>query len=325
MTPDRGAAAGGAPNGTGAAKGSGTVSAAASEPRFSMRVGKRVAPYLFLLPFVLLFVAFLIVPMLNALSLSLYKTTLVGGTRFVGLENFAKAFVDAKFWAGIVTLLKFGVMQIPVMLALALFFALVLDSGTVYARGFFRISFFIPYAVPTVIAALMWGFLYGPAYGPFSQLSTALGWPKPDFLSHATIIPSLANIAVWEYMGYNMIIYYAALQAIPSDLEEAAVMDGADAIRHALYIKLPLIVPTILVTVVFSIIGTLQLFTEPYLMYNLARSVISSSFTPNFYAYTLAFTGQQYNYSAAISFLLGGVTAVLAYAFMLVTSRQGRR
>ena len=297
----------------------------AAPERRRFMIGKRLAPWLFLLPFLLLFTAFLIIPLGNALGLSVYKTTLVGGTRFVGADNFAKAFVDPKFWAGVVTLLKFGAMQIPVMLILALVFALILDSGTVYLRNFFRVSFFIPYAVPTVIAALMWGFMYGPAYGPFAQLADAIGWPKPDFLSHATIIPSLANIAVWEYMGYNMIIYYAALQAIPSELEEASLMDGANGFRHALYIKLPLILPTIVVTIVFSIIGTLQLFTEPYLMINLAKSVISSSFTPNLYAYTLAFTAQQYNYSAAISFLLAGVTAVLAFAFMLATRRRGAR
>ena len=296
----------------------------AAPERRRFMIGKRVAPYLFLLPFLIVFVTFLIIPLVNALGLSVYKTTLVGGTRFVGGDNFAKAFVDPKFWTGVVTLLKFGAMQIPVMLSLALLFALILDSGTVFARSFFRVSFFIPYAVPSVIAALMWGFLYGPAYGPFTQLADLMGWPRPYFFGPNTILPSLANIAVWEFMGYNMIIYYAALQAIPSELEEASLMDGANGIRHALHIKLPLIVPTILVTIVFSIIGTLQLFTEPYLMINLAKSVISSSFTPNLYAYTLAFTAQQYNYSAAISFLLGGVTAVLSYVFMLATSRRSR-
>jgi multiple sugar transport system permease protein len=311
--------------GRSAAAGAGSLAGADAEPRRRFHIGKRVAPYLFLLPFMLLFAAFLVIPLVNALGLSVYKTTLVGGTRFVGMENFHKAFVDPKFWDGVVTLIKFGAMQIPVMLILALFFAMVLDSGTVYAKSFFRISFFIPYAVPTVVAALMWGFLYGPAYGPFAQLAGAMGWPAPDFLSHATILPSLANIAVWEYMGYNMIIYYAALQAVPQDLEEAAVLDGATALDYALRIKLPLIVPTIVITIVFSIIGTLQLFTEPYLMINLARSVIHSGFTPNLYAYTLAFTGQQYNYSAAISFLLGGVTAVLAYAFMLASDRRRGR
>jgi multiple sugar transport system permease protein len=126
-------------------------------------------------------------------------------------------------------------------------------------------------------------------------------------------------------MGYNMIIYFAALQAIPQDLEEASVVDGAGAFAHAIYVKLPLIVPTIMVTIIFSIIGTLQLFAEPYLLYNLARSIISSYFTPNFYAYTLAFVAQQYNYSAAISFLLGAVTAVISYVFMLLTSRRSAR
>jgi len=175
--------------------------------------------------------------------------------------------------------------------------------------------------VPAVIATLLWGYMYGPAYGPFAQLATAIGWPKPDFFNDQTILPSIANIATWEYMGYNMIIYYAALQAIPTDLEEASLMDGAGAFTYALRIKLPMIVPTIIVTIIFSIIGSLQLFSEPYLLINLARNVINSHFTPNLYAYTLAFTGQQYNYSAAISFVLGGVVAVISYVFMLFANR----
>jgi multiple sugar transport system permease protein len=208
------------------------------------------------------------------------------------------------------------------MLILALFFSLVLDSGVAYGKAFFRISFFIPYAVPAVIATLLWGYMYGPAYGPFAQLATALSLPKPDFFTDSTIVPSIANIATWEFMGYNMIIYFAALQAIPTDLEEASLMDGASAFTYALKIKLPMIVPTIIVTIIFSIIGSLQLFSEPYLLINLARNVINSHFTPNLYAYTLAFIGQQYNYSAAISFVLGGVVAVVSYVFMLAANRR---
>jgi multiple sugar transport system permease protein len=298
--------------------------AAPARPRRRRRVivSKRVAPYLFLAPFLVLFVVFLIIPLVYAFDLSLYRTALVGGTRFIWFDNYKKAFTDANFWSGVVLLFKFGLMQIPVMLVLALFFALVLDSGITYARAFFRISFFIPYAVPAVIATLLWGYMYGPAYGPFAQLATALGWPKPNFFTDQTILPAIANIATWEYMGYNMIIYFAALQAIPADLEEASAMDGASPFTYALRIKLPMIVPTIIVTIIFSIIGTLQLFSEPYLIQNLARTVINSHFTPNFYAYTLAFTGQQYNYSAAISFVLGGVVAVVSYAFMLIVNRR---
>jgi multiple sugar transport system permease protein len=288
-------------------------------------IWRKLAPYLFLLPFLIVFIGFLVVPLVYAFNLSVWKTTLVGGTHFVGFDNYAKAIVDAKFWGGVLTLLKFAAMQIPVMLALALLFALILDSGMVYLKSFFRISFFIPYAVPTVIATLLWGYLYSPSYGPAAQIAAALNIQRIDFFQPNTILPSIANIAVWEYMGYNMIIYFAALQAIPQDLEEASVVDGAGAFAHAIYVKLPLIVPTIMVTIIFSIIGTLQLFAEPYLLYNLARSIISSYFTPNFYAYTLAFVAQQYNYSAAISFLLGAVTAVISYVFMLLTSRRSAR
>ena len=303
------------------------AAAAATVPRrrSSGKLGRRLAPYLFLLPFLLLFVAFLIVPLLYALDLSVFRKALVGGTRFVGFDNYTKAFADGKFWAGVLTLVKFALMQIPVMLGLALLFALILDSGIVYLKSFFRVAFFIPYAVPTVVAALLWGYLYSPVSGPLVQIATAFGWPKPDFFNPNTIIQSIANIATWEYMGYNMVIYFAALQAIPQDLEEASVVDGAGPFAHAIYVKLPLIVPTILVTVIFSIIGSLQLFSEPYLLINIARTVINSSFTPNIYAYTQSFIGQQYNYAAAISFLLGAVTAVISYVFMLATSRRSAR
>ena len=154
---------------------------AITAPASRVIISKRIAPYIFLLPFLLFFVAFLIIPLINAFDLSVYKTTLVGGTRFVGLDNYAKAFIDPKFWDGVLTLVKFGAMQIPVMLILALLFALILDSGTVYAKSFFRISFFMPYAVPTVIATLMWGYLYGPAYGPFTQIADALSAAQTRF------------------------------------------------------------------------------------------------------------------------------------------------
>jgi multiple sugar transport system permease protein len=288
------------------------------------RVGKRAAPYLFLAPFALLFIAFLIAPMAYAFALAIYKTTVIAGTKFVGADNFVRALGDPKFWQGVVVLLKFALIQIPGMVAVALLIALILDSGTVYAKSFFRVSLFLPYAVPAVIATLIWGYLYGPAFGPFTQLAQALHLPPPNFLSATTILPSIANIANWEYTGYQMIIYYAALQAIPADLEEAASMDGANSFVYAMKVKLPLIAPMVVVTIIFSIIGSLQLFSEPYLLHNIAPAVINNAYTPNYYAYSLAFNNQQYNYSAAVSFVLGGVTAVISYVFMLIVNRGSR-
>jgi multiple sugar transport system permease protein len=302
-----------------------TLPVAASAVRGARRAGETaIVPYLFLAPFLLLFVAFVFAPLVYALYMSVFRDTLVGGRQFSGLANYIRAFADAKFWDGIVNLLLFGIMQVPVMLGLALLFALVLDRGLVYGRSVFRLGLFIPYAVPSVIAALIWGYLYGPAFGPFSQIARAIGLPPPDFLSDRWMLVSLANIVSWEFIGYNMVIYYAALKAIPSDLHEAAVIDGASAWQYAWRVQLPLLWPAILLTIIFSINGTLQLFNEPFLMRPAAPQVIGTSYTPNIYAYYLAAANQQYNYAAAISFVLGAVIATIAYLFTVATNR-GRR
>src|SRR6218665_2775233 len=134
----------------------------------------KLAPYLFLAPFLILFVMFLIVPLGYALNLSLWRQTMVGGLRFIGADNYTKAMADPKFWDGILLLLRYGLIQIPVMLGGALLLALILDSGTIWAKSLFRLGLFLPYAVPTVIAALIWGYLYGPNFGPLTQIAQYL-------------------------------------------------------------------------------------------------------------------------------------------------------
>ena len=276
---------------------------------------------MFLLPFMVLFAIFLVLPLVYALGISVFETRLVGGTAFVGLENYVRAFGDANFWQGVRRMVVFGIFQVPIMLGLALVFALVLDSGTVWLRNLFRLGFYLPYAVPSVVAALIWGYLYGPAFGPFTQLAELLNFPAPNFLSNTWMLASIANIVTWTFTGYNMIIMYAALQSLPAELDDAAAVDGAKGWQIALYIKVPLIRAAIFLTVIFSIIGTLQLFTEPRIMYAIAPQVIGDHYTPNLYAYTLAFTNQEYNYSAAISFVLGAAVVVFSYTFMLLTNR----
>ena len=120
-----------------------------------------------------------------------------------------------------------------------------------------------------------------------------------------------------------MVIYYAALKAIPSDLREAAAIDGAGAWQYALFVQLPMLWPAILLTIIFSINGTLQLFNEPYLMRSIAPAVINTHYTPNIYAYFLSAANQQYNYAAAVSFVLGLLIAVIAGAFTWATRRGG--
>ena len=301
---------------------SATLDTASRRARLRRGLRRNAAPYLFLTPFLIAFLVFMVFPLLYALRTSLYRTRLIGGTAFVGLENYARAFTDSQFWEGIRNVLVFGAMQIPVMLGLALIFALLLDSGMIRRLTIFRLGFFLPFAVPSVVAAVMWGYLYGESFGPIAQIATALKLPPPIFLNAAGIIPAMANISTWQYAGYNMLILYAALQAIPRELYEAARVDGASGLQIALQIRIPLIMPALALTFIFSIIGTLQLFNEPNILRVVAPTAINQHFTPNLYVYTLAFTNRQFDYSAAIAFSLAIVTAILSSVVLYFTFRR---
>ena len=284
-----------------------------------------VLPYLFLAPFLLLFILFFILPLGYALGISLFADRLVGGTVFIGSQNYLQAFQDSSFWEGVRRMLLFMVVQVPVMLCLALIFALLLDSGVTKLRTLFRLGYFLPYAIPSVVSALLWGYLYSSNFGPFAQIAFSLHLPAPGFLTDSGMLASIGNIVTWQWTGYNMIILYAALQAIPPELYEAALVDGATGWKVARYIKIPLIAPALVLACVFSIIGSLQLFNEPQIMFTLASNVIGDHYTPNLYAYNLAFNDQQYNYSATISFTLGAIVFVCSYIFMLATNRRRLR
>jgi len=281
--------------------------------------------YVFVAPFLVCFLLLFLLPLGYAAYLSLFKDRLVGGTVFVGLANYARAVQDPQLIDGVLRVALFFLIQVPIMLAVALFAALAIDSGLLRVASLFRLGIFIPYAVPSVVATLMWGYLYGPDFGPLAQLGDRLGFTAPDLLSSTSMLSSLGNVVTWEFAGYNMIILYAALRTVPADRYEAAAVDGAGAWRTAWHIKIPALRPALLLCLIFSVIGSFQLFAEPNLLQRLAPTVINSSYTPNLYAYRLAFTSQEVNYAAAVSFLLGFVILVVSYVVLFSTSRSRRR
>lgn len=284
-------------------------------------------PYLFILPFGVAFVAFFLVPILYALDQSLYRTQRTGLglsapiTVFNGLGNYADVFRDGAFYAGIGRMLLFGIVQVPIMLGLALVLALLMDSAVIPFKSFFRLAFFVPYAIPGVIAALLWGYLYNGEISPIVKGLHQIGFSQLDFLGPGTILWSMANIATWEWTGYNMLIVFAALQAIPAEIYEAARMDGCTGFGMARYVKIPLVAPALVLTAIFSIIGTLQLFTEPQVLTAISNN-ISSSYTPNLYAYNTAFGNNNYYYTAALAVVLALVTFVFSFGFLRLTQRQ---
>jgi multiple sugar transport system permease protein len=262
-------------------------------------------------PYVVVFVAGTILPLLYALYLGFFQTKMIGGTSFVGLSNYIQAFTDSTFWTGFGRVSIYAVIQAPLLVILALIAALVLDSGRIKHIAVPRILVFLPYAVPSVVAALMWSYIYGQDYGLVGQLFKLFGGTAPDLLSSKFIMFAIMNIVIWGFMGYNMLIYYSSLRTIPDELYEAARLDGASEMRIAWSIKIPAIKGSIVMTLVFCLIGAFQLFNEPNLLQAIAPDAINSSYTPNMYTYTLAFKGQNVNYAAAVSLVAGIVTMVV--------------
>ncbi|GLV54621.1 sugar ABC transporter permease [Dictyobacter sp. S3.2.2.5] len=301
--------------------------ASTSRRQHSIAWKRVLTPYLFILPFGVLFILFFLAPIVYAIVQSTFHFQrtglgLSGATvGFSGLSNYLAVLSDAKFYASIGRMLLYGVVQVPIMLILALVLALLLDSTVVRFKAFFRLAFFVPYAVPGIIAALLWGYLYDPALSPIVKGLQTMHLPAPDFLGYSTVLWSIANIAVWAWTGYNMLIIFAALQAIPQDIYESARLDGCSGLNIAWFIKVPLVAPALVLTGVFSIIGTLQLFAEPQVLASISNN-ISTSFTPVLYAYNSAFAYNNYYYAAALSVILALVTFVFSFGFLRVTRRQ---
>lgn len=279
--------------------------------------------WLFIAPFAIIYLLFLVAPLVYAFYLSLFSKGLETGTIFAGLSNYTQAFTDPSFLNGVWFVLKFAVVLIPVQMAISLAVALVLDAITTRFARFARLMVFLPYAIPAVIGALMWGFLYSPTFGPLQQIFNVFGAHAPFLLSQSHVFGGLMNVVVWQWAGYYMIIIYAALQGIDTSIYEAARIDGANAWQLAFRIKIPLVSSALVLILVFALIGTLQFFTEPQILRLVSNGTITPDFTPNIYAYTQAFSYANFNYASAISFALGIVVFIAVYVFLFFTRKRG--
>lgn len=278
--------------------------------------------WVFLAPFAIVFLVFLVLPLAYAFWMSLHTNTLAAGEQFAGLANYVTAFNDQRFLSGMGRVAAFAVVFVPLQIGLALIFALILDDVRSRLSRFSRLLIFAPYAIPGVIGALMWGFLYSPSFGPLVTFFEFLQMQAPDMLSRDSIFWSLTNIVTWQWTGYYMIIIYASLQSIDPSIYEAARIDGASKLQTALQVKVPIVASSLVLVVVFSLIGTLQFFTEPQVLAPLAGNAIDAAYTPNLYAYNLAFSYQQFNYASAISFALGLLVFLASIIFLIATRKQ---
>ena len=290
-----------------------------------IRRSEIIAGWGFMAPFAILFAFVLLVPMITAIRSSLYRMESTGGglfgggeltETFVGFANLQWAATNETFWTGIARVGAYALFQIPVMTLGAMLLALLLDSIVIRRPGFFRISYFLPFAIPGIVAAMLWLYLYTPELSPIMRyLPSWVNFMAPD-----VILASMANMTTWTYTGYNMLIFLAALQAIPQELYEAARIDGAREWQIATRIKIPIMGNAILLSVLMSIIGTVQLFNEPVVM-ETVNPWMGKAYTPMMMAYNTMTGGLSPSgngHASAISVMMAVVAGVMAFVYWSV-------
>ena len=291
---------------------------------------KSRAPWVLMAPFLLLFALTFLLPIIIAIGQSFTTVSRKGllgekgaTLRFAGFDNYAAALGNPNFVASIGRMLLFGVVQVTVMIVAATLLALLLESASAKWPGFFRAAYFLPYGIPGVIASILWSFLYVPGLSPVVDVLHLVG-VDVDFLDPSIVLWSIANIVTWTYTGYNMLIIIAQLKTIPADVYEAAKIDGASPWRVVRSIQLPLIRPALLLTIIFSIIGTLQLFAEPSVLKGMSTG-ITSEYTPNMSAYAYAFQYNDIGMAAAEAVIIAVAAFVLSAIALGISSRAGRK
>ncbi|KFJ08217.1 carbohydrate ABC transporter permease [Bifidobacterium tsurumiense] len=282
----------------------------------------------FMAPFAILFAFVFILPIFWAIYSSFFRQVSEGGgaygggslvNKFVGLQNFQYVITSSAFWSGTGRVLLYTLIQVPLMIVSALALAMLLDSFIVKHVTTFRLGYFLPYAIPGVVAAIIWVYLYNGQISPLVKGLAALGI-NVDFFANNILLASMANITTWTFTGYNMLIFLAALQAIPHDLYEAARIDGANGFQIAMKIKLPNVRGAALLAMLLSIVGTIQLFNEPQIMQT-ADPGISKSYTPMMMALNTSqgtLTPGGDGPASAIAIVMALIAGVLATIYALV-------
>ncbi|WP_150250015.1 carbohydrate ABC transporter permease [Nocardiopsis deserti] len=258
----------------------------------------------FTLPFLAFYLLFLLWPALVGLVYSFTDRSLAGGpVSFVGLDNWRESLTDPDMWDALWNTLWFTVLSVPLMVALALALALLTDHAR-RLGWFLRLSFFAPFVLPVAVMTLIWNWMYNPSLGLFNGFLEQLGLDGVEWLfSEDTAMLSVVVATAWWQVGFNYLLYLAAMQSIPKDVYEAAAIDGAGAWQRVGRITLPLLARTTGLISVLQLIGSLRVFEQIYLM---------TSGGPNFATRTAI----QYIYDSGFVGLRIGLASSMAYVFM---------
>ena len=276
---------------------------------------KNIIPWLFIAPALIFILCFSIYPLIETIYLS-FMTTKRGDIVFAGLQNFKRLLSDQYFYTSLKNSLIYLIIQVPIMTLLAILLAMTLHNGITKLKGLFRTIYFIPFIVESVAYSLIFVLLFQER-GVINFLLSIINISPVMWLTQTWPARFLIMlIMTWRWTGYNMIIILAGLQSIPNDYYEAATIDGANAFHKFVNITIPMLKPVILFSTILSTIGTLNLFTEPYLLTNGGPN--NSTISLGLYIYRQAFQSINLTYAATISVAILVIVGVLSRLQMKV-------
>ena len=276
---------------------------------------KNITPWLFIAPALIFILCFSIYPLIETIYLS-FMTTKRGDIVFAGLQNFKRLLYDQYFYTSLKNSLIYLIIQVPIMTLLAILLAMALHNGITKLKGLFRTIYFIPFIVESVAYSLIFVLLFQER-GVINFLLSIINISPVMWLTQTWPARFLIMlIMTWRWTGYNMIIILAGLQSIPNDYYEAATIDGANAFHKFVNITIPMLKPVILFSTILSTIGTLNLFTEPYLLTNGGPN--NSTISLGLYIYRQAFQSINLTYAATISVAILVIVGVLSRLQMKV-------
>jgi multiple sugar transport system permease protein len=282
----------------------------------------KYAPYFFISPFYLLFAIFFLFPTLFALVLGFFKWSALGTPEFYGTQNYTRLFADPVFWKAVGNTLIYCAASLFIIVPLALLEAMALNSKLLKFRTFWRAVYFAPIVTSSVAISLVFRLLYNQQYGVINQVILALGGAPVDWLGQQGAKWAVIGVVIWRWTGLLAVYFLAGLQSIPEELHEAAAIDGANETQRFLHITLPLLRPVLLFVTVIVLIGSMQIFDDPQILFgsstpggpaNTAISMVQ-------YLFDRGITRLEFGYASAVGLFL----FVLIFVLSLVQFRVFR-
>ena len=270
---------------------------------------------------------FFVLPALASLLLSftdfdIYALANLNNLRFIGFDNYQRLVTNPLFWQAMGNTMWFVVFGVPMVVVASLAAALLVNARTLRWRAVWRVALFAPFVTTLVATAVVWNYLLHTRYGLINYALGLIGVAPVDWLGNpSTALPAILLFVAWKSFGYNMIIFLAALQAVPRDLEDAARVDGAGAWMRFRHVTLPAIAPTVLLVAILTVAGMFQLFAEPYVMTQggPARSTV----TVLYFMFEEGFKWWNLGSGAAVAFILFLCISVVTLLQLKVARRVG--